>query len=456
MSRVLIVEDETVIRTELRRLLSREGYDVAEAGSVTEAEREHQLDGFDLVLADLRLPGAPGTELITKCNGVPVLVMTSYATVRSAVEAMKLGAVDYLSKPFDHEELLMVIARALANGRLRRQNQQLRRDVERSYSPIGMVGDCPAMQEVVSRLNKVAATDTTVLVLGESGTGKELVARAVHERSKRRDAALVTVNCAAIPENLLESELFGHEKGAFTGALSSHVGLVEEAHGGTLFLDEIGELPASAQARLLRLLQESELRRVGATRTIKVNVRVIAATHRDLETMIRNGQFRSDLYFRLRVFEIRLPPLRERKGDLPILAVKLLEKVRARLNRPQMILSPEALTALSVYPWPGNVRELENALERAVILCEGTVLTPDLLALEPTPPSPSPLSFTPSAPPAAANNGHGEGATLEDYFVRFVREHEDLMDETQLAEALGISRKSLWERRQRLNLLRKR
>jgi DNA-binding NtrC family response regulator len=285
-----------------------------------------------------------------------------------------------------------------------------------------------------------------VLILGESGTGKELVARAVHDASRRRDAPLVTVNCAAIPENLLESELFGHEKGAFTGALATRVGLVEEAHGGTLFLDEIGELPASAQARLLRLLQESELRRVGGTRTLKVNVRVIAATHRDLDAMIRSGQFRSDLYFRLRVFEIRLPPLRERKSDLPLLTEKLLEKVRTRLHRAPLTLSPETLAALTAHHWPGNVRELENALERAVILCEGTTLTPDLLALEP--------SATISAGQAAADPP--TATSLEDYFIRFVRENEDTMDETQLAEALGISRKSLWARRQRLNLQRKR
>jgi DNA-binding NtrC family response regulator len=435
----LIVEDETVIRTELARLLSRQGHDVAQAGSVGEAEREHELDGFDLVLADLRLPGKPGTELIARCGDVPVLVMTSYATVRSAVEAMKLGAVDYLSKPFDHDELLMVVDRVLANGRLKRQNQQLRRDVERSYSPVGMVGSCPAMQEVFSRIQKVAATDATVLVLGESGTGKELVARAVHEASPRRDAPLVTVNCAAIPETLLESELFGYEKGAFTGALTSHVGLIEGAHGGTLFLDEIGELSPSAQARLLRLLQESEVRRIGSTKTLKVNVRLLAATHRDLPAMIASGQFRSDLYFRLRVFEIPLPPLRERKGDLPLLATQLLERIRARLNRPQISLSKEAEAALAKHEWPGNVRELENALERAVILCEGAELTPDLLALVPRTPRP--------AAPATS---------LEDYFVRFVREHEAEMGETELAEALGISRKALWEKRQRLDLQRKR
>jgi DNA-binding NtrC family response regulator len=442
VSRILIVEDEEIIRTELKRLLSRKGYDVAEAGSVAAAEREHPLDGFDLVLADLRLPGAPGTDLIPKCGSTPVLVMTSYASVQSAVDAMKMGAVDYLSKPFNHDELLLVVERVLAGGRLKRQNQQLRRDLERSYLPAGMVGDCPAMQEIFARIAKVAATDATVLVLGESGTGKELVARAVHERSGRRDAPLVTVNCAAIPDTLLESELFGHEKGAFTGALTNHVGLVEAADGGTVFLDEVGELSPSAQARLLRLLQESEIRRLGSTKTLKVNVRLIAATHRDLEGLLKEGKFRNDLFFRLRVFEIRLPPLRERKSDLPLLTAKLLERICGRLNRPNVSLTKDALSALLAYHWPGNVRELENALERAVILSDGKTLTPDLLALD--------------VGGATESPGTERILSLQDYFMRFVREHQDAMSEAELAEALGISRKALWERRNRFDLHRKR
>jgi DNA-binding NtrC family response regulator len=353
---------------------------VTEAGSIPDAECQHELDGFDLVLADLHLPGRPGTDLIAKCGDTPVVIMTSYATVQSAVEAMKLGAVDYVSKPFNRDELLLTAERALAGVRLKRQNRQLRRDLERSYLPAGIVGECAPMQEALGRIDKVAATDSAVLVLGESGTGTELVARAVHERSPRRDAPLVTVNCAAIPDTILESELFGHEKGG--GAPANHIGLVEEAHGGTLLLDEVAELSPSAQARLLRLVQKSEIERFGSTKSLKVNVRLVAATHRDLDAMIKGGQFRSDLYFHLRVFEIRLPPLRERNGDLPLLAAKLLERICARLNRAQMSLSRNALSVLSAYHWPGNVRELENALERAVILCEGKILTPDLLALD--------------------------------------------------------------------------
>ncbi len=266
MSRILVIEDEPIIRTELRRLLVRAGHDVSEAGTVGEAATDYALDGFDLILTDLRLPGAPGTDIIAKAPGVPVLVMTSYATVRSAVEAMKLGAVDYIAKPFDHDELLMQLDRVLRTGRLEKQNAALRREVEQAHPVSGMVGGCAAMREVFERIRKVADSPATVLVLGESGTGKELVARALHAQSPRREGPLVAVNCAAIPEGLLESELFGHEKGAFTGAQAAHAGLVEAADGGTLFLDEIGELPAPAQARLLRLMQDGEVRRVGSTR----------------------------------------------------------------------------------------------------------------------------------------------------------------------------------------------
>jgi two-component system response regulator AtoC len=447
MSRILVVEDEALIRGELRRLLARAGHDVAEAGSVVEALTEHApLDAFDLVLTDLRLPGQPGIELVAMCSPAPVMVMTSYATVKSAVEAMKLGAVDYLAKPFDHDELLILVDRVLAQDRLRRQVSALRADVARDYPVAGMVGGSPAMLDVFERVRKVAPTDATVLVRGESGTGKELVARAIHEQSNRRDAPLVAVNCAAIPEGLIESELFGHEKGAFTGATSAHTGLIEAAEGGTLVLDEIGELPPQAQARLLRVLQESEVRRVGATRSRRVSVRVIASTHRDLPQMVKDGTFRNDLYFRLRVFEILVPPLRERGEDVAELARYLLDRSEKRFGKAGLALTDEAWAAIRTHHWPGNVRELDNAIERAVILCDTSRITPALLALE---------DAAPDEPTRLSDPGdRPSGLSLEDYFRHFVIENQDTLSETELARRLGISRKALWERRTRLNLPR--
>ena len=443
MREILIVEDEDVIRTALRKLLERHGYGVAEAGSVPEAESAHDFGRFDLIIADLRLPGPQGTEIITKVPEVPVLIMTSYASVRSAVDSIKMGAADYIAKPFDHDEMVMLVERLLKQRTLARQTEALKSDVSRAYPVSGMIGNCPAMQEVQARIHKVAATGTTVLILGESGTGKELAARAVHEQSPRREAPMVTVNCAAIPEGLIESELFGHEKGAFTGAVGSHEGLVEAADGGTLFLDEIGELPLEAQARLLRVLQEGEIRRVGSTQSRRVDVRLVAATHRDLEQRVRDGRFRSDLYYRLNVMEIRLPPLRERGDDLPELAHVLLEKACQRLNRPTMQFAPEALQRLRAYTWPGNVRELENVIERAVILGENEEISPDLLAIE-----------AESEGPETASGEDEAGLSLDDYFRRFVRDNESTLTETELARRLGISRKTLWEKRQRLGVPR--
>jgi two-component system response regulator AtoC len=300
-----------------------------------------------------------------------------------------------------------------------------------------------------------------VLVRGESGTGKELVARAIHAQSAREAAPLVVVNCAAIPETLIESELFGHEKGAFTGATAAHVGMFEAADGGTLFLDEVGELPPSVQARLLRVLQESEIRRVGAARARRVNVRVIAATHRDLTQMVRDGTFRSDLYFRLRVFEIVLPPLRERGEDLDDLARHLLSRTAARSGKAGVSFTDDAWAAIRAHHWPGNVRELGNAIERAVILCDTGLITPELLALEsPEPTAPESAALSSAAPEGAALSSAGEGSvegsSLVDYFRRFVLEHQDTLSETELARRLGISRKALWERRARYNLPRQR
>ncbi len=438
MTRILIVEDEKVIRSALRRLLERKGYEVTEAGAVDEA-LVHDIGGFDLVISDLRLPGAPGTDIITHAQEVPVLIMTSYASVRSAVESMQLGATDYIAKPFDHDELLITVERVLKQRRLARQNEALKHDLSREYPVGGMIGHCPAMQEVFARVRKVAPTDATVLILGESGTGKELVARAVHEASQRSDAPIIAVNCAAIPDGLIESELFGHEKGAFTGAVGSHTGLVEAADGGTLFLDEIGELPLEAQARLLRVLQEGEVRRVGATKSKRVDVRLIAATNRDLKQAVADGQFRSDLYFRLNVMEIPLPALRERGDDILELAHALLAKTCLRLNRPPARFAAESLERIRHYNWPGNVREMENVLERAVILAENDLITPELLAI---------------TAPAPASDGPDAKLSLDEYFIKFVREHEGQMTETDLARHLGISRKTLWERRQRLAIPR--
>ncbi|MGM0593830.1 MAG: sigma-54-dependent transcriptional regulator [Pseudomonadota bacterium] len=442
MSQILIIEDEAIIRSSLKRLLERNGYHVAEAGSVPQAEEQFTLNDFDLIIADLRLPGPPGTAILERVEQVPVLIMTSYASVRSAVDAMKLGAVDYIAKPFDHDELLLTLERVLKQQNLERQNRALKSELSDRYPVAGMIGQSPAMQEVFQRIERVAPTDTTVLILGESGTGKELVARALHEQSPRRDAALITVNCAAIPDNLIESELFGHEKGAFTGAHETHKGLVEAAHGGSLFLDEIGELPAEAQARLLRVLQEGEIRRVGATRSRQVDVRLIAATNRDLKSEVESGNFRSDLYFRLHVMEILLPPLRERGDDIRILAEHLLARSCKRLNRPPMHYGDDALQALLAYPWPGNVRELENVIERAVILADGDHIDRTALGL-----------------PGATESGESppaENLSLDDYFLRFVEENEGQMTETELAKKLGISRKTLWERRQKLGIPRKR
>jgi DNA-binding NtrC family response regulator len=370
---------------------------------VEQAETSYDLQNFNLILTDVRLPGAPGTDIIAKAEGVPVLVMTSYASVRAAVDAMKQGAVDYIAKPFDHDELLLLVERTLKQERLERRNEVMKSELDQVYPVAGMIGSCQGMREVCRRIARVAPTDTTVLILGESGTGKELVARALHDQSHRKDSPIVTVNCAAIPETLIESELFGHEKGAFTGADSARTGLVEAADGGTLFLDEIGELPQAAQARLLRVLQNGEIRRVGSEKSRQVDIRLIAATHRDLKQLVQESAFRSDLYFRLRV-------------------------------------TPEAISTITAYDWPGNVRELENAMERAVILSDGDRITPELLAIDNT--------------LTSSTSGEQENLSLEAYFRRFVLEHQEQMTETELARHLGISRKALWERRQRLDLPR--
>ena len=445
MNKILILEDESVIRSALKRLLERHRYQIAEAASVEEAEREFDLSNFNLIIADIRLPGAPGTEIIQRCGGVAVLIMTSHSSVRTAVDAMKKGAVDYIAKPFDHDEMLMTIKRILSDQQTKRQNLALKKDLQRSYPVSGLVGSCPAMQQVFHRIHKVAPTDLTVLIQGESGTGKELVARAIHEESPRRKGPIITVNCAAIPEGLIESELFGHVKGAFTGATDTRRGMVEAADDGTLFLDEIGELPLSAQARLLRVLQNGEIRRVGTSQSSNTDIRLVAATNRNLKELAAQNLFREDLYFRLKVMEICLPPLRERGDDRIELSEFLLDKACNQLNRPHRSFSDAALDAITQYHWPGNVRELENAIERAVILADTNQVTPEQLAIE----------MDQTNNPTAIGEWDESNLSLDEYFIKFVLDNQDRLSETEISTRLGISRKSLWERRRRLGIPRK-
>lgn len=466
---ILLVEDEVIIRTSLKRLLERHQYKVSEAGSVAEAQESYDIPSFDLIITDLRLPGAPGTDMLNLAQHVPVLIMTSYASLRSAIDSMKMGAVDYIAKPFDHDEMVKVVAEIIAKKETipvkqadssKESSTKTKANVNNKKTNI--IGSSVLMQKLFEKIEKVAPTNSTVLILGESGTGKELVARTLHEQSPRFKAPLISVNCAAIPETLIESELFGHEKGAFTGAVSSRTGLIEAANGGTLFLDEIGELPLEAQARLLRVLQEGEIRRVGSVNSQKVDVRLIAATHRDLKTLAVTGEFRSDLFYRLNVISLQLPALRDRGKDIINIAQSFLERQMVRMGKTGLVFTLEAEHAILTYNWPGNVRELENAVERAVILCESDNITIDNLGLEPEVYGLASLEedeltnlFKKPQEATISSNDPREGLSLEDYFQRFVLENQDKMTETELARKLGISRKSLWERRQKLGIPRK-
>ena len=462
---ILIVEDESVIRSALRRLLERNDYRVSEAASVGEAESSFNLSEFDLIISDLRLPGAPGTDLIKRAGDVPVLIMTSYASLRSAVDSMRMGAVDYIAKPFDHNDMITAVSRILSDRESGREQARPRRpadSTETERAVDGFIGSCREMELLFDHLRKIAPTDATVLVLGETGTGKELVARSIHHHSRRVDKPLISVNCAAIPETLIESELFGYEKGAFTGANTNRTGLIEAADGGTLFLDEIGELPVEAQARLLRFIQEGEIRRIGSVESRKVDVRLICATHRDLHQLTVEGKFRQDLFYRINVMRLQLPALRERGKDILQLAEYILERRAAELEKAPRHFSPEAIQAITTYTWPGNVRELENAVERALILSDSEEIDNELLGIDLELVNVSQLRGRKigevsgsSTPRVATNYDPPEDLSLEDYFQRFVLEHQDSMSETELAQKLGVSRKCLWERRQRFGIPRK-
>ncbi len=371
--RILVVDDEANMRDVLGKILTAEGYSVAQAENGREALTALGNEPFDFILSDIRMPEMGGLELLKEIvsRRIPgtVIMMSAFGTVETAVEAMKLGAYDYISKPFMSDEILLTLRKARERESLRKENEYLRREVEKAFRPEDLLYASTAMAEVVRTVEQVKNHDSTVLVTGESGTGKELVARMLHYGSRRKEGPFVAINCGAIPETLLESELFGHKRGAYTEARSDRAGLIEEAEGGTLLLDEIGELSLALQAKLLRFLQEGELRRLGDTEVRRVKVRVVAATARDLDGEIREGKFREELFYRLNVIRIHVPPLRERREDIPLLARHFLHGFCRKFRKTEMRLLPSAVEVLLAHDWKGNVRELENLVERCVLLC---------------------------------------------------------------------------------------
>ncbi len=380
---VLVVDDEANARTALGELLRDEGYEVEMAADAFKALGKLETFVPDLLLTDLKMPGMDGLELMGRMREIDpdcsVVIMTAFGAVETAVAAMRAGATDYITKPLNFDELLIVLERALETRRLRTETSQLRERLSERFDFDNIVGASPEIQRVFNVVAQVAPARASVLITGESGTGKELVASALHERSKRRDGPFVKLHCAALAETLLESELFGHERGAFTGAVARREGRFEQADGGTLFLDEIGEISPSVQVKLLRFLQEQEFERVGGTKTLRVNVRIIAATNRDLAAAVREGTFREDLYYRLNVVSIEMPSLRDRPSDIPLLAAHFLERYATENEKELSGFSDSALEAMMAYDWPGNVRELENAVERAVVLSPGPRIERDAL-----------------------------------------------------------------------------
>ena len=447
--RALIIDDENGIRTSLGLILEDEGYDVITAADADEGLREARAGRFDLVLCDVRMPRRSGLdvlpELILAQPDATVLMMSAYGQVEQALEAVRKGAYDYLAKPFQAEELLLAIGKAEERERLRRENRQLRRELSHGGRDGALVAASAAMREIYELVERAAEFKTTVLVTGESGVGKEVVARAVHGLSDRADEPFVPVNCGAIAESLIESELFGHMRGAFTGAENEARGMFREADGGTLFLDEIGELPLATQVKLLRVLQEEEVRPVGASKAYPVDVRILAATARDLEQMVEAGTFRADLFYRLNVFRLHIPPLRERREDVPVLADQILAALSRRMGKPVSPLDREAVAALCEHAWPGNVRELENTLERALILARDGRVTRELFPFVAAPAAVAPPSTKPADGPASALEDVSikrQARALEERLIRLALSRT-AGNRTRAAQLLEISARAL-------------
>ncbi len=447
--KLMVVDDLDSARHMMKRSLAR-SYDVYDFGAVADALPALDRAEFDAIVTDLRMPGIDGIEGLrrfkAKVPEIPVILVTAFATVDTAVEAMKAGAFDYLTKPFEPEELEIVVARAVEHARVRRENARLKSVLSGEFTVQGIVGRSHAMKDVISILERIAPSDVPILIEGESGTGKDLLARAAHAMSRRAGKPFVALNMSAIPENLAEAELFGHEKGAFTGAEQAREGFFAEADGGTLFLDEVGLLPPALQPKLLRVLQDGEYIPVGSRKARKADVRVIAATNEDLARSVKAGRFREDLWFRLRVVPVRLPPLRERREDVPLLVEHFVRKHALRLSRPPLLPDAEAMKALLDHPWPGNIRELEHAIERGLLLARG-----EAIVLADLPPELSPAADAGSA--AEGRYRRARDAWERKFFEDLLREAGGSVGKA--AELAGLHRSTLYEKLTRFGLVEK-
>jgi len=445
-SRILVADDDEAIRSSLGEWLGRKGYDVVTVEDGGKALEKIKEEEWDLAIVDLKMPGADGLEVLRSANqvrhGLPVIIITAYATIDTAVMAMKEGAADYILKPFNPEEILIVIMKLIEHRRLVRENILLRQELTKRFRFQDLIGKSPKMLKVFELIKTVAPTKSTVLVRGDSGTGKELVARAIHELSPRNQGPFVATDCGSMPETLLEALLFGYEKGAFTGAVTQHKGRIEMADRGTLFLDEIGNISVKTQADLLRFLQEREFMRLGGKTPIKVDIRIIAATNKNLETLIAQGKFREDLYYRLNVITIEVPPLRERKEDLPILIEHFLEKFRLETGKPIERISDDAMKVLITFDWPGNVRQLENTVEHAVVIAKG----PEIAAKD----LPGSVTSEKISQTIASLENQSLAALEQEHIINILNANN--WNITRSAQILGINRLTLYNKIKHYNL----
>jgi DNA-binding NtrC family response regulator len=445
---ILIVEDEETLRESIKRIFTKEGFSVDAAESAELGLGLLEGNTYDVIISDIILPGMDGIEMLAKVREqIPdqiFIVVTAYASLDTSVKALRAGAYDYIMKPIIHEEIKQIVRNALRQKSLQSENVLLKREIGKDYDFSSIIGESQALKTILNEVRKITDTKSSVLLLGETGTGKELFARVIHHNSSRREMPFVPINCSAIPENLLETELFGHVRGAFTGAVASKKGILEEAEGGTVFLDEIGDMSLALQAKLLRVIEDQVIRPVGGTKGNKVDIRFITATNKELRAAVRQATFREDLYYRINVITLQIPPLRDRKEDILSLSRYYLEKYSYEMGKQAKEIAPEAMEIMMSYEWAGNVRELQNVIERAILISDGNVIGPEHL----------PVGVRPAA--SFPDLVFQKKLSIEDYTKAFIQKYQAEFNEQQLAEMLGITRKSLWEKRKKWGIQKER